>query len=186
MRVNEGSAEAAAWPVLGWLAAGWGVAGVGALLAQAILRLTPRALEAFEAHRLSGLHWAFLAVWLPFMGYFEGFKGFQRAFSPRVVVRAAHLLRKPEPLHVLVAPLFCVGLVHASRRRLISSWSLLVMMIGLVLLVHRVPQPWRGLVDAGVVGGLLWGLIALGVYSVQALAGRPPRVSPELPESGSR
>ncbi len=183
MRVNEGAAEAATLPVLGRLAAVWGVAGVGALLTQAILRLTPMAVEAFDAHQLSGVQWAFLAGWLLFMGYFEGFKGFQRAFSPRVVVRAAHLSRRPDPLHVLLAPMFCIGLVHASRRRLISSWSLLAMVVGLVLIVHELPQPWRGLVDVGVVTGLLWGLIALGVYSVQALAGRPPRVSPDLPAS---
>jgi hypothetical protein len=115
------------------------------------------------------------------MAYFEGYRGFQRGFSPRVVVRALHLALHPRPLHVLLAPLFCMGLIHASRRRLLSSWILLVSIVAIVLLVRVLPQPYRGLVDAGVVVGLAWGLVALVGFAWAALAGSPPRVSAELP-----
>ncbi len=166
---------------LGAVGAVWGIAGVVLLLGQAIWRLTPIALTGVRDPSVGPLHWVLLAGWVGFMLYSEGFKGFQRGFSPRVVARAAHLAQNPRPLHVLLAPAFCMGLFHASRKRLITSWSLVLLMVGLVLLVHRVPQPWRGLIDVGVVAGLLWGLIALTVFAVQALAGRSPRVAPDLP-----
>jgi hypothetical protein len=42
------------------------------------------------------------------------------------------------------------------------------------------PQPWRGIVDLGVVIGLAWGLVALGVFTVQAFSGRLNH-APEVP-----
>jgi hypothetical protein len=166
---------------LGALGATWGVLGAAALLLNAVVRLTPVALEAFAAHPLHAGHWTLAAGGIVFMAYFEGYRGFQRGFSPRVVVRALHLALHPRPLHVLLAPLFCMGLIHASRRRLLSSWILLVSIVAIVLLVRVLPQPYRGLVDAGVVVGLAWGLVALVGFAWAALAGSPPRVSAELP-----
>jgi hypothetical protein len=74
-----------------------------------------------------------------------------------------------------------MGLIHASRRRLVTSWSLVVMVVVLVLTVRHLPQPWRGLVDAGVVFGLTWGLVAVFVFGARALQGRAPRVPTDLP-----
>jgi hypothetical protein len=98
-----------------------------------------------------------------------------------VVARALHLARHPRPLHLLLAPFYCMGLVHASRRRLVTSWVLVVTIASMVVAVRFLPQPWRGMVDAGVVVGLGWGLVAILVFAARALGGRPPAVALELP-----
>ena len=56
-----------------------------------------------------------------------------------------------------------------------------------IIVVRQLPQPWRGIVDLGVVIGLAWGLVSFLYMSALALAqGRYP-VSPEVPEqAGSR
>jgi hypothetical protein len=51
----------------------------------------------------------------------------------------------------------------ASRRGLTLAWGLLICIVALVLLVHQLGQPWRGIVDGGVVVGLAWGAIFLWV-----------------------
>lgn len=166
--------------LLGTFGAAWGLVGVVVLLGSAILRLTPVAAAAI-GDGLSRLQLVLLVAWVIFMAWSEGYRGFQRAFSPRVVVRAMHLARHPQPLHVLLAPLFCMSLFHASRRRLIASWVLLFAILVLVLAVKKLQQPWRGIVDAGVVVGLGWGLVSLLVFLLRALSGRPPRVPADLP-----
>ena len=166
---------------LGRLAAAWGIAGVTLLIVRALWRIVPPALDIVGEPSLGAAGWAATAAWLAFMGYFEGYKGFQRGFAPRVVVRAAHLAREPRPLHVALAPLFCIGLIHASRRRLITSWSLVAGIFALVIGVRHVAQPLRGVVDAGVVLGLAWGLAALLALAARAVAGRLPAVGADLP-----
>jgi len=164
----------------GRLAAAWAIGGVVLLLSSAVWRLAPLALEALS-EPLTWVHWAFLVPWVFFMAYSEGYRGFQKGFSPRVVVRAWSLLRRPRAHHVLLAPAIAMGWMYATRKRLIVSWSLTVGIVGLVLLVRLLPQPWRGLVDGGVVLGLGWGLAAIAVYAAAALAGRPPDVPADLP-----
>jgi hypothetical protein len=93
-----------------------------------------------------------------------------------------YLASHPRPLHVALAPFFCTGLFHATRRRMIASWLLYAGIIALILAVRALDQPWRGMVDAGVVVGLSWGAVSILIYYVRALAGHPPAVSPELPD----
>lgn len=169
---------------LGAAAAAWGLAGVVAIIGRAVGRLVPHALEGLAAP-LAPWHWAALVGWVAFMAYFEGYKGFQRAFSPRVVLRAMHLARNPRPLHALLAPLYVMGLIHASRRRLVTSWLLVAMMVGLVLGVRHVAQPVRGLIDVGVILGLVWGVAAIFAFFAGALTGRPPRGGLDLPKGQS-
>jgi DMSO/TMAO reductase YedYZ heme-binding membrane subunit len=52
----------------------------------------------------------------------------------------------------------------------------------LVLLVRLIQQPWRGIIDLGVVVGLAWGLISLLVFSVLAFTSKVFPYSPEVPE----
>jgi hypothetical protein len=165
----------------GVAAAVWGLAGTTLLLSQAVWRMLPVVAEAFTQHRLGPAHWAGAVAGVVLMGFYEGYKGFQRGFSPRVVVRALHLARNPRPLHALLAPLFCMGLLHASRRRLVASWTILGLVVAAVAAVRTVPQPARGIVDLGVVVGLAWGLVALVAFACRAAAGRPPRAAPDLP-----
>lgn len=165
---------------MGAVAAVWGIAGVLVLLGDAVYRLAPHALELTE-RSLSGLEVVALVGWVLTAGYAEGYRGFQKQFSPRVVARARHLARHPRPLHVMLAPLFCMGHFHATRKRLITSWVLTVAIVGFVVLVRHLAAPWRGIVDAGVIVGLSWGIVSIGVFTVRALRGAAMPVAPDVP-----
>jgi hypothetical protein len=154
--------------------ASWGVFGVLALLGQAMWRLTPLALEPLQQGMMTGFQWALYISWAVFNAYAEGYRGFQRSFSPRVVARAIHLSHHPKALHVALAPLFCMGLFHAKRRRLIASWVLTGVIILLIIVIRQIPQPWRGIVDVGVVVGLAWGALSIIALFVRALGGNVP------------
>src|SRR5690606_21018767 len=85
-------------------------------------------------------------------------------------------------LYALLAPAFCMSLFHATRRGLLVAWGTVGMVICLVAIVSRLPQPWRGIIDAGVVLALLWGALAIVAFFVKALAsGQPPEVDAALP-----
>ena len=159
----------------------WGVAGVLALLGQALIRLTPLAIEPLEKQMLSSWQLVLYVLWAVANAYAEGYRGFQKAFSPRVVARALHLGRNPRPLHVLFAPAFCMALFHAKRKNLLLSWGLTVFIVLAVILTRQLPQPWRGIVDVGVVVGLVWGAISIVVIFVRALTGRHEPTTDSLP-----
>lgn len=164
-----------------YLASFWGVLGFAAILAHAIYRLTPLVMEPFTAGTLLWWHWPLLTGWVAWMAWTEGYRAFHQKVSPRVVARALWLARNPKPWLVALAPLFCMALVHAPRKRMIVSWSVLSGIVALVLAVRMLPQPWRGIVDAGVVAGLGWGLVAMLVFFVQGLQGRAMPVPAEIP-----
>src|SRR5690606_4264468 len=108
------------WPATRWRATelsivAWGVGGVLLLLGQAIWRLTPIALDAIHGGLTAG-QIALCGAWIVVNGYAEGYRAFQLRFSPRVVARAVHLARHPRPLHVALAPLFCMSFFHATPR----------------------------------------------------------------------
>ena len=165
----------------------WCDLGVLALLGQAIARLLPRALEPILDGSLDAGSTVAYVVSVVAFAYSEGYRGFQTQFSPRAVARALYLAEHPRTVHVVFAPLFTIGLFHATRRRLLGSWLLLIGVIGLIVLVSQMSQPWRGAVDAGVVVGLTWGAIATLAMFVRGLRGDAPAVDPQLPASaGSR
>jgi hypothetical protein len=111
----------------------------------------------------------------------EGYRAFHQNFSPRVVVRAQYLSAHPRPLFVALAPLYCMGLLHATRRRLITSWALTIGIVAIVLLVRGLPRPWRGIVDAGVVAGLTCGVLSIVYFTVRGLRGAPMPVASDVP-----
>ncbi len=163
------------------LGAWWGLTGVVLLLGSAIYRLTPMAVSAFSFD----FHWyhtVTLALVVFFMAYVEGYRAFQQGFSPRVAARARYLKDQGRLSHAIFAPLFCMGFFHATRRRQITSISVTAGIIVLVLLVRLLDQPWRGIVDAGVVVGLAWGLASLVLFGIQALTSVTFPHSPEVPE----
>lgn len=164
------------------LIASWGALGVVLVLVQAVSRLTPLALEPWRNGSMSGWQMALYVAWVVVNGYLEGYRGFQKRFCPRVVGRSLWLGGHPRPLHVLLAPLFSMALFHASRRQLAGSWGLVLGIAAIVIAVRLLPQPWRGIVDGGVVVGLGWGIAALLVQYVRALVtGRWPAAE-GLPE----
>jgi len=155
---------------LGIIGAVWGVLGLCALLLWAIYRLSIYAMEGW-VQPWAWWHWVFFAGWMVFMLYGEGYKGFQKGFSPRVVARAVHLSRHPVGWHVLLAPLYCMGYIHATRKRRIVSLSVTIGVVALVLSVRLLPQPWHGIVDLGVVAGLSWGVVSILVFALKVVAG---------------
>lgn len=159
---------------MGWFAVVWGLTGVCLLLLSAIWRLSPHAIEAFASGQMNNLHWLFGLCWFFFMVYSEGWRGFHRGFSPRVVARAARLRQAPDPLAVTLAPLVCLGFLRATARRQRISLIVFTVICGLVVLVRLLPQPWRGLVDLGVVSGLALGLGSIFYFVGRWIRGNAP------------
>lgn len=166
---------------LGVIGALWGVVGVTGLLVRAVVGLTPIALAPLRSGQLGWVEAGVLIAWCAFMAYTEGYRGFQLRFSPFVAARVLEVRDRPSALRVALAPAFCMGLFDATRRRLLVSWGLLLGVAGLVVLVRLLDQPWRGIVDAGVVVGLSWGTLSLVVSVVRALATGRPAADAELP-----
>lgn len=165
----------------------WGVAGVIALLLMAVLRLSPRIWELAD-YSLNFLHWSALVLFTLWMAWAEGYRGFHQAFSPRVVARARYLKHSNHPLLSLLAPAYCMGFFHATRKRMIVSWTLTTVIIILILLLRITPQPWRGIIDTGVVTGLCLGILSLLFFWVQAITGKwqhdiPLDLPPDSPDT---
>jgi hypothetical protein len=155
--------------------ASWGILGVALLLVRALAQLTPFAQEVLVSHALGAIHWMVLLPWVAFSLYAEGYVGFHQKFCPRVVGRALELGQSPTILRVLLAAPYCLGLFAAPRKMMIRGWSLVLAIGTLVFIVRHVPQPWRGVIDAGVVVGLAMGLVSLLAQFLLALA-RPDRI----------
>jgi len=164
------------------VAAYWGVIGVMGIVFYAIVRLAAYVVGAF-AVGLDAFQWLALAANVIFLAWSEGYRGFQLKFSPRVAARALYLRRCPtSPVTRLFAPLFCIGYFDASRRTRTVAWAGTIGIVILILLVHRLDQPWRGIVDAGVVVGLSWGLVSMVVMAVATFRAGEYLVSPEVPD----
>jgi hypothetical protein len=168
-------------PVSHRFAAIWGTFGVMAIVLFAIVRLMPYVMTALAAG-LDALHWLVLTVNVCFMAWSEGYRGFQLKFSPRVVARALYLCREPTSWGTrIMAPLFCIGYFNACGRTRVFAWAGTIGIVILVLLVHRLDQPWRGIIDAGVVVGLSWGLISLIVSALAVMRSGEYPASPKVP-----
>ena len=172
MSRHRPSAEASAHRIsyrnaLGVGGAIWAIAGVAGILAWAIVRLAAIALGALE-QPLVWYHWAAIGAFVPFMAWSEGLRGFQRRFSPRVAERAMLIRAAPTAARVIFAPLFAAGFFGGSRRERLGACLGTAAIVALVVLVHRLEQPWRGILDAGVVTGLTWGVVATLALSARA------------------
>jgi hypothetical protein len=143
--------------VTGTLAVAWAIAGWSSVLAYAIARLSHYTLDAL-AGDLTVTQSVVLVSSVLIMAYAEGYRGFHCNFSPRVAARAIELARAATPVTALLAPLYCVGYFAAPARTITRVWLGTATIVLLVLLINRLAQPWRGIIDAGVVVGLLWGL----------------------------
>ncbi|KAL7549897.1 hypothetical protein ACHAWF_013152 [Thalassiosira exigua] len=170
------------------LASLWGACGVVYILVKAIKRVLPIALEPFtKAEGIVPLTQFQLAAYIAtclWFAYVEGYKGFQLKFSPLVVSRSFTLKSSSPIHHLLLAPLYSMALFHATKKRMIVSWSVSIGVAAIVAAVKRLPYPWRNIVDAGVVVGLSWGTISiLGGYMISLVTGIAPiDVDPALPE----
>lgn len=166
---------------MGAFISAYAILGVVFILSSAIVRLFPIALEPLLGP-LEPIHVAAYASSVLFLGYTEGYKAFQKQYSPRVVARALRLGEGGKPLLSALAPFVAMGLLHATKKRLIVSWSVTAGVVALVLIVRTLDQPWRGAVDAGVVVGLGWGTIAILAYWAKSFRGAAPDVATDFPD----
>jgi len=163
------------------IAAIWGALGVTLLVGKSCQSLFFRAEEALLSG-LSTYQWVILVIYALFMLYFEGYKGFQKKFSPRTAARVHYLYLNPRPLHVLLAPFFCMGYFHAKRKVRIAAIAISLLILGVIFLMEFCPQPWRGIIDVGVILGLSYGLLSFGCFLVKVFTTKDHGISPEVPE----
>lgn len=166
--------------ILATIGALWGAAGALLLLGYAVWRLTLISLDSLQ-YELTLLQWVLLILNVVFMAYSEGYKGFQKGYSPRVAARCLYIQQNPTFLNTLLAPLFVMGYFHTTKKRLIVTYSLTIMIIFFIVTLQYIAQPWRGIIDAGVVVGLAWGIISLCYFLIQAVFSSKFSCSPEIP-----
>ncbi len=138
----------------------WGISGIAAVLVYAAISLGRYAQEALAAG-LGPAEWLVLVVNTTLMAWAEGYRGFQQRFSPRVAARALNLYLHPTVPRLMLAPLFCAGYFGATVRLRRAIWIGTGAIVLAVLLFNQLPQPWRGILDAGVLVGMVWGTISL-------------------------
>jgi hypothetical protein len=155
----------------GGLLAFWAYLGVFALLGQAIYRLTPLALEPLgPPNRLGHLAWLYWG-WVVANVYLEGYRGFHLRFVPRVARRVELLLTEPTLLRIALAPLYVMGYFDSPQADKRAAYGVTLAVVFAVVVVRTFEQPWRGIVDAGVVAGLGAGTLSL---AWAAFRGRVP------------
>jgi hypothetical protein len=166
-----------AWGVVG---VAWGVGGHVLFIVSALYRMVAIGFSAYE-YPFGTAHWVLLWTWVPMMIWAEGYRGFHLSFSPMVAARARYLAEHPRPLHVLLAPIFCLGLIHATRDRIVRSSILTVSIVLLVFAVRQLEQPWRGIIDLGVIVGLSIGVASMVLWTYRAFTSEDFDRSPDVP-----
>lgn len=151
------------------------------LLGYAVFRLTPPTIDAFS-HQFTWVHWAALVLNTAVVVYVKGYRGFHRGFSPRVVARAGYITRHPTVVRVLAGPVYCMGYFHIVRKKQIVTIVMTAAMVGFILLVRTLSQPWRGIIDAGIVLALAWGFASILFFSGQAFTPAGFNHSPHVPD----
>ncbi len=150
------------------LAQTWALLGFCLLLGYAVFRLFGHFQDSWNLE-YHWYHWILLVVNTVFMAYSEGYKGFQNSYSIKFAGRLKQLETTPSTLKLLLAPLFCMNYFATAKKDMILSYVLTVAIIVLVIVFSFIPQPWRGILDVGVVVGLTYGIIATILISVSSL-----------------
>lgn len=171
----------------------WGSFGVIYILAKAIARVLPIAMEPFHANAgsslvLSPIQWSLYAFSCLFFAYAEGYKGFHLKFAPLVVKRSFTLvIGTPQGNNVLnyfLAPLYSMGLWGATKKRRIVSWSVSLGVAMIVAIVKKLPPMPRCILDAGVVVGLTIGSASILYHFVKSvLTGKLPDIDACIPSA---
>lgn len=160
--------------------AAWGIGGVAGLLLYAAASLGNQAAIAV-AGGLDAGEWLALVLNALVMAWAEGYRGFQRRFSPRVAARALCLYEQPTTARLVFAPLFCVGYFGATPRLRRTVWIGTGLIVLAVAVFSEISQPWRGILDAGVMVGLLWGTASLLWAGWATFRERRPLAGAEVP-----
>jgi hypothetical protein len=145
----------------------WAVAGIALVFVEAAWRLAERGIITIGAG-LSPAEWAALALLTAAFVYGEGMRALQRRWVPFVLARVRTLARVGSLWRVL-APLHAMALVGPDARAVTRAWLGVAGIVAAVVIVSRMPEPWRGIIDFAVAAALTWGLAAL-------LAGAPASI----------
>ena len=132
----------------------WGLGGILAILAYAVFS-PARPLNRSLRLRLGlGATGTLLILNTAFMAHSEGYMGFPEILCP---TRGRPCPGAPRPARPCCAccwlRCFCMGYFHATRRRLLSIYTLTLGIIVLIVIFQYISQPWRGILDGGVVVG---------------------------------
>lgn len=147
----------------------WAVGGVALTFAEAIYRLGARALATLQSG-LGPAQWLGLLLSVGLFGYGEGYRALHRRFVPHLLERAQQLCEAPPTAFAaLTAPLHVLGLVRCAGSTRVNAWLSVALITLAVLLVRQLPEPWRGVIDAGVAVALSIGLGSLTLGSARAL-----------------
>jgi hypothetical protein len=139
-------------------------------LAEASYRLGERALLTVH-EGLSAPQWALMLLSITAFGYGEGYRALHRRFFPHVIARASELAHRGERglRGYLTAPFYVVSLVQADKRALMRAWIGALLIVCAIFIVRAMPEPYRGIVDAGVAVALAIGLGSLVLGYVAAV-----------------
>jgi hypothetical protein len=144
----------------------WAVVGVAALFARASWQLGQRGVATVAAG-LDPLEWFILTALTVAFVYGEGYRALQRKWIPHVFARIGRLGRERVAVYRLLAPLYAMSLVGAAKQAMLRAWLGVAAIVGAVLVVSRLPDPWRGMIDVAVASALVWGLAAILITSLR-------------------
>ena len=165
------------WSLLFWVLMMFGA--LHGLLIKGPIELYKRREEWTIDGYLEWWAWVVLALIIIFFAYCEGYRGFQRAFSPMLVTRSYHFSSVTSPVYewstviyidrftdFILAPLLSAGFICGTRRRIAVSWGVAICVVALIVGVTYMSEdtPWKCFIDVGVVIGLGWGEVFILVW----------------------
>lgn len=162
----------------------WGASGLAAVLVRALAALGPEAARFVVSVERVPLALMVIAS-VGTMAWVEGFRGFQRGLIPRLITRSRAIAVGDSWVDRLLAPAAALELVRATPRRLARRWCLVGAIAILVVGTRSLSDPWRGLILAGVVAGLSWGLVSLLIQGIAAGAVTVPNPDPPPSAQGN-
>ena len=134
--------------------------GVAALFVDASVQLGRRGIATMRAG-LEPLEWLALVLLLVAFVYGEGVRALARRWVPRMIDRARELGPRAHAHHRWLAPMYAMSLIGAPASTRAKAWLGVALIVGAVLVVRSLPEPWRGIVDFAVAAALLVGLAAI-------------------------
>ena len=154
--------------IFGIIGAFWGFIGISLILLHGMSCVVPYVFS-MELSNMKWYHIISLFLSIITLGYAEGYKGFQLSFSPRAAKRVNLVSKNPNFKNVVFSPLFCMGFFGISKQRMIITYLLTLSIIFLIIIIEKMSDPWRGIIDAGVLVGLSWGLLSFWFFSFKSL-----------------
>tara|TARA_B100000927_G_scaffold291537_1_gene294282 strand:+ start:302 stop:778 length:477 start_codon:yes stop_codon:yes gene_type:complete len=154
--------------IFGFIGFIWGFVGVSLILLHGITCVYPYVVT-LDFSKMFWYHYLSLIISIIFLGYAEGYKGFQLSFSPRAAQRLKLVFKNPSFVNVVLSPLFCMGFFGISKKRMKITYILTITIIFLIIIIERISEPWRGIIDTGVLVGLSWGLLSFWFFCLKPI-----------------